>query len=138
MNSQHFCPITFKLSILQKNKWEVGQALKATLLIPSTNPPPKYGRIYHLFSGSLKNRKQYEVIINDYSTCSCVEFFSMMSVSFYRQGLWVQCKHLYYILQYAMYYGIKKPFIHYSSWSWNEVHRLLACANILELKLQCY
>jgi hypothetical protein len=81
---------------------------------PLTNPPPKCGQIYHLLLGSLKNRKQYEVMINDYSTCSCVEFSSMRSVSFYRRGLWVQCKHLYYILQYAMYYGIKKPFIYYS------------------------
>jgi hypothetical protein len=38
---------TFKLSILQENKWEVGQTFKATLLTPSNIPPPRYGEFYH-------------------------------------------------------------------------------------------
>ncbi len=41
-------PNTFKLSILQENKWKVGQALETTLLIPLTIPFPRYGRIYRL------------------------------------------------------------------------------------------
>jgi len=62
-------------------------------------------------------RKQYEVTISDYLACSCVDFASMMALSLGKQGLWVPCKHLYYILQYAMYFGIREPFIHYPSWN---------------------
>jgi hypothetical protein len=62
-----------------------------------------------------KNRKQYEVMNNDYLASSCVDFFPLMFTSFVKWGLWVPCKHLYYILQYAMYFGIRKPFIHYPS-----------------------
>jgi len=48
-NGKKIChPNTFKLSILQENKWEVGRILEATLLTPSNIPPPKYGWIYHL------------------------------------------------------------------------------------------
>jgi hypothetical protein len=107
-NGKKICrPNMFKLSILQENKWEVGWILEATLLTPSNIPPLGYGWIYRLFSGLPKNCKQYEVTINDYSTCNCVDFFSMMFASFGKWGLWVPCKHLYYILQYAMYFGIK-------------------------------
>jgi hypothetical protein len=36
-------PDMFELSILQENKWEVGQTLEATLLIPSKIPPLRHG-----------------------------------------------------------------------------------------------
>ncbi len=80
-----------------------------------------------------KNCEQYEVMIRDYSVCSCMDFFSMMFASLGKWGLWVPCKHLYYILQYAMYFGIKEPFIHYPSWNWNEIHKLLDHAKVLEV-----
>jgi hypothetical protein len=64
----------------------------------------------------------------------CVDFSSMMFASLDGQGLWVQWKHLHYFLQYAMYLGIREPSIHYPSYSWNEVHRLLAHAKVLEIK----
>jgi hypothetical protein len=71
-------PNIFKLSILQENKWEVGQTLEATSLTPSNIPFPGYGQIYCLLSRSPKNRKQYEVTISDYLACSRVDFASMM------------------------------------------------------------
>ncbi len=37
------CPDIFKLSILQKNKWEVGRIFETTLLTPSNIPPLGYG-----------------------------------------------------------------------------------------------
>jgi hypothetical protein len=58
----------------------------------------------------------------------------MMSMSLDERGPWVHCKHMYYILQYVMFCGIRKSFIHYPSWNWNEVHRLLGHAKILKLK----
>jgi hypothetical protein len=108
-------PNTFKLSILQKNKWEVGQILEATLLTPLNIPILGYGWIYCLLLGLLENCKQYEVMISDYLTCSCVDFLFTMASSLGKWGPWVPCKHLYYILQYAMYYGIRKLVIHYPS-----------------------
>ncbi len=60
------CHNTFKLSIMQKNKWEVGWTFEATLLTPSNIPLPRYGRIYFPFLGPQKNHKQYEIMINDY------------------------------------------------------------------------
>jgi hypothetical protein len=86
-------------------RWE--ETLENTLLTPSNILLLRYGRIYCLLLGPPIKRKQYEVMINDYFACSCINFSSMMSMSFSKQGLWVQCKHLYYILQYVMYFGIK-------------------------------
>jgi hypothetical protein len=40
-------------------------------------------------SGPPKICKQYEVRINDYSTCSWVDFFPIMFASFNRWGFWV-------------------------------------------------
>ncbi len=108
----------------------MGQTFEATLLTPSKIPPSRYGWIYRLLVGLLENCKQYEVTINDYLACNCVDFSSMMVLSFDKQGPWMPCKHLYYILQYAMCFRIKEPFIHYPSWSWNEFHRLLNHAKV--------
>jgi hypothetical protein len=94
---------TFKLSILQENKWEVGQTFKTTLLTPSNIPLPRYGEFYLLLSRPPENHKQYEVMISDYLVYNCVDFASMMVLSLGKQGPWVPYKHLYYILQYAMY-----------------------------------
>jgi len=47
----------FKLSILIENKWEVGQTLEATLLIPLNIPPLRYGWIYSLLLGPPYNHK---------------------------------------------------------------------------------
>jgi hypothetical protein len=57
-NGKEICHLdTFKLSILQKNKWEMGWNLETTLLIPSNIPFLEYGRIYHLLLESQKNCK---------------------------------------------------------------------------------
>jgi hypothetical protein len=45
-------------------------------------------------------------MICDYLACNCVDFASMMASSLGKQGMWVPYKHLYYILQYAMYFGL--------------------------------
>jgi len=95
---------------------EVRRTLETTLLTPSNIPPLGYGHIYRLLLGPLKNHKQHEVMICDYLACNCVDFASMMASSLGKQGMWVPYKHLYYILQYAMYFGINEPFIHYPSW----------------------
>ncbi len=81
-----------------------------------------------------KKCKQYEVTIIDYPACNCMDLFSIMFVSVDEWGLWVRCKHMYYIFQYVMFCVIKEWFIHYPSWSWNEVHKLLSRAKVSNLK----
>jgi len=49
-----------------------------------------------------------------------------------RHGAWVQCKHFYHILQNIMYYGQFEKFIHYPTWSWDEVQCLLAGAKTFD------
>jgi hypothetical protein len=57
-NRKKIChPSTFKLSILQENKWEVGQTLETTLLTPSKIPPLGYGWIYCFLLRLPENRK---------------------------------------------------------------------------------
>jgi hypothetical protein len=46
-------------------------------------------------------------MISDYLVYSCVDFAYMMVLSLGKQGSWVPYKHLYYILQYAMYSRLK-------------------------------
>ncbi len=79
--SQHFQAIHFV-----KNKWEVGRILEATLLTPLNIPNLGYGQIYPLFLGLLKNRKQYEVTIDDYLACNCMDFSSTMVLSMGKQS----------------------------------------------------
>jgi len=69
------CPGMFKLSILQKDKWQVGQTFEARLLTPSNIPPLGYGWIYRFLSRLSKNHKQYEVTINDYFNLQLCGFF---------------------------------------------------------------
>jgi hypothetical protein len=55
----------------------------------------------------------------------------MLAASLGERGAWVQCKHLYHILQY-MYCGQFENFIHYPMWNWDEVQRLLASAKTFD------
>jgi hypothetical protein len=49
-------------------------------------------------------------------------------------GTYVQCKHVYHVLQLMMFYGFTKDFIHYWMWSWDEVQCLLQCFKVLGLQ----
>jgi hypothetical protein len=40
-------------------------------------------------------------------------------------GGYVQCKHVYHILQTIMLCGLMVEFIHHCTWSWDEVQPLL-------------
>jgi hypothetical protein len=72
-------------------------------------------------------------MINAYSTCNYVDVSSMMVSSFNKWGPQVPCKHVYYILQHVMCFGIKKLFTHYPSLNRNEIHRLLNHAKVLRV-----
>jgi len=65
--------VPFKMSNLHYNQWEVGWLLEATI-----NPPLKvslhgYGRIYKTLSSQNPNKKQYEITIGNFLTCTCLD-----------------------------------------------------------------
>jgi hypothetical protein len=62
-------------------------------------------------------------IHNNY--CFYIYLVVMLVTSLGGCGAWVQCKHLYHILQNIMYCGQSKKFIHYPTWSWDKVQWLL-------------
>jgi hypothetical protein len=76
--------------------------------------------------------KCYDVTIENYVGCSSIYFVVMLTISLGGHGAWVECKHLYYILQNMMYYGKTKKFIHYPRCSLDEVQHLLVQANACE------
>jgi hypothetical protein len=50
----------------------------------------------------------------------------MLASSLSGRGAYMQCKHVYHILQMIMLYGLVEDFIHY--WSWDEIQHLLKCS----------
>jgi hypothetical protein len=70
----------------------------------------------------------YDVTIGNFPKCSCVYFVKMLAKSLGAHGVYVQCKHVYHILQTIMFCGLTKEFIHYCTWSWDEVQCLLECS----------
>jgi hypothetical protein len=103
----------FKIFTQQQNKWEVGCVLLANILPPTNVPSPRYGSIYIIISSPIGNHKQYEVIIGNFPTCTCIDFVLMMTGSLSACGKWVHCKHLDYILQHVMVCGLMEMFIHH-------------------------
>jgi len=63
------------------------------------------------------------VTIGNYLGCSCIYFVIMSASSLGGHGAWVQCKHMYYILQNIIYCGQAKKIIHYPMWSWDKLLR---------------
>jgi hypothetical protein len=116
------------------NKWEVGHVLVTQILPPINVPLLSYGWIYRVISSLIENCKQYEVMIDNFLTCTCIDFVSMFIGSLGGYGKWVHCKHLYYILQILMFYGLMETFIHHPIWSWDEVHKLTSQTRTIEVE----
>ncbi len=90
--------------------------------------PPKYARIYNILS----NHKRFYVTIGNYPFCYCIFFVIMSTIFLGGCETWVQCKHMYHILQNIMYCGQSKKFIHFPIWSWDKIQWLLTCAKTFE------
>ncbi len=65
--------------------------------------------------------------IENFPRCSCVYFVTMLVGSLGGRGVYVQCKHVYHVLQPIMFCGLMEEFIHHCTWNWDEVQRLLKC-----------
>ncbi len=123
--------ITFKLSTQQTNRWEAGWTLEAVVLPPIEVPPLTYGQIYIISFNPPLSTKQFEVTIGNFHNCTCVDFITMMVGSLGGQGKWVHCKHFYFILQNVTYCGQTEPFIHFLTWSWDEVQPLTSHVRVI-------
>ncbi len=85
----------------------------ATFYLPLEVPISSYGRIYKILCGKTLNRKQYEVIIGNFLAYTSMDFVTMVSGSLGKQGKWVPCEHIYYVLQHVMFCGQFESFIHF-------------------------
>jgi hypothetical protein len=68
----------FKMSNLHYNRWEVGQFFETIVNPPLEVPPLRYGRIYKILFDKNPNKKQYEVMIGNFPTYTCLDFIIMM------------------------------------------------------------
>ncbi len=98
------------------------------------DPPPRYGHIYIINLDPPSSTKQYEVMIKNFFNYICVDFIQIMVGSLGGHGKWVHWKHLYFILQNVMYCGQIEPFIHFMTWSWNEVQHLASRVRVIFLE----
>jgi hypothetical protein len=73
------------------------------------------------FTNFFFNDKRYDITIGNVLGCSCVYFVTMLTTSLGGHGAYMQCKHVYHVFQMIMFYGFTKYFIHYYTWSWDEV-----------------
>ncbi len=63
------------------NKWEVGCLLEAIVNPPLEVPTLGYGQIYNVLSSCPTNRRQYEITIGKFPTCTCLDFVGMVANS---------------------------------------------------------
>jgi hypothetical protein len=88
-------PSIFKLTQQHINNWEARKLLfQCTVFLAINVPPPRYGRIYSIFSDD----KKFNVIIGNFLGCSCVYFATMLVGFWGGYGVYVQCKHVYHFL----------------------------------------
>jgi hypothetical protein len=73
------------------------------------------------------------VSIENFFGCSNVYFVTMLVGSLGGCGVYVQCKHMYHVLETIMFCGVIEEFIHHRTWNWDEVQRLLKCFKAFEL-----
>ncbi len=57
----------------------------------------------------------------------------MLVTSLGGRGAYVQCKHVYHVLQMIMFCGLMKVFIHQYMWNWDEIQHLLKHSKVFRL-----
>jgi hypothetical protein len=63
--------------------------------------------------------------MGNFLTCTCLYFVIMISSSLGWWGKRVPCKHMYFELQHVMFCGEFENFVHFPTWSCDEVRYLL-------------
>jgi hypothetical protein len=65
------CTMPFNVWNIHYNWWEDNQLLEMIINPPLEVPPPRYGQIYKILFDQNPNKKQYEVTIGNFPTCTC-------------------------------------------------------------------
>jgi hypothetical protein len=63
------CIMPFKMSNLHYNWWEASRIFETTINPPLEVPFLRYGKIYKILFGQNPNKKQYEIIIENFLAC---------------------------------------------------------------------
>ncbi len=71
--------------------------------------------------------------IENFPRFSCVYFVTMLVGFLGGHGVYVQCKHVYHVLQPIMFCGLMEEFVHHCTWNWDEVQCLLKYSKVFEL-----
>jgi len=100
------------------------------LLQVIVNPPLEVfalenGWFNNILSNVLTSKRQYEVTIENFRTCICLGFMSMVASLLGQWRKWVPSKLLIYELQDVMFCGEFEIFIQFPIWSCDEVCHLL-------------
>jgi hypothetical protein len=114
-----------------KNKWKSVGLMDGHYVVGVTAIPyPGYGVIINIVS---KVDITYRITISDIPHCTCPDFTKMSSQALRKKGKLVYCKHLYYVFRFLckVHYESNK-FIHASTYTYNEVMRLLELVGVVE------
>jgi hypothetical protein len=116
------------------NKWKNSRNIKGTVLRATILSFFSLTTIILFESGIQSIEKVYQIIIDHFSKSTCPEFVNMPIASIGKQGQFVNCKHLYYMLCYFRKMNFKDDkFIHSPSFSFNEVMQFLVQAQIIRV-----
>lgn len=89
-------------------------------------PPPTLAATITLKSRPDDEDSVYSLSINTIPYCTCPAFKEMYTKLERTKNPYMHCKHIYFVLVVvAMFDPEKDLFIHYQTWTWNEVKRIL-------------
>ena len=111
---------------MQANNSASARTLTARIERVTMVSHPGFGCIVSIVSGKELRAQKYTMSISSFPSCTCPYFEEMILKSLGRCGQWAYCKHMYYI--FTVIYGLDsevEPFLHASSFNFNEVKRVL-------------
>ena len=80
------------------------------------------------------NEKVYNITLCNFPSCTCPHYGSMNGASIGKRGMYINCKHLYYIFRCLCKLDYKKDtFIHAPTLNWDEVKQVLLAAGIIKM-----
>ena len=117
-----------------RNQWESARNVTGSITVVNLLPYPGLGAIITLSSGTDSNEKVYNITLCNFPSCTCPHYGSMNGTSIGKRGMYINCKHLYYIFRYLCKLDYKKDtFIHAPTLSWDEVKQVLLAAGIIKM-----
>jgi hypothetical protein len=116
-----------------RNQWESARNVTASITGVNFLPYPGLGAIITLLSGAEPNQKVYNITLSNFPSCTCPHYGGMNGTSIGKRGMYINCKHLYYIFRYFCKLDYKTDtFIHAPTLSLDEVKQVLVAAGIIK------